>query len=149
MKKTKVSEVEYSITDFYTPVDNEVVIEINLIEKTESGIYFAEKYTEWDPEVEKMVKKDSSLRKDPVCKVVAVGPSVTRCKVGDFVLVANRSFPMITLMQDENHLQCRDMDILGIVNPNYKEMRIALDMKKKAVEEKEKEARNKVNLKLS
>lgn len=136
MKKAKETskdlelEKEYTLADIYTVPDNEVVIEMNLKESTDSGIIFASSYKEWDPEVEKMVTKESSLRKDPVCKVICVGPNVTRCKVGDLVLAGSRSYPEISLFQDKDQLQIREMDILGIVNPKYKEIRKIVDMQR-------------------
>jgi co-chaperonin GroES (HSP10) len=95
------------LSDVYTPLEDGVVIEI-FINENSNGVIIPE----------------ASQEKDYVCKVLAIGPQCKNIKMDDLVLIrSNCTLQIIDLVDPKNHLQCREFEILGIVDPSYKKIK--------------------------
>lgn len=105
------------LSDIYTPLKEDVVIEFKKVDKTEKGVYIPEQ----------------SQKEDKFNKVVAIGPECKRVKVGDIVFVSPTARPKIIELLQDNHVQIWESDILGIVDKEYYEVNKLLKTSKLAI----------------
>lgn len=99
------------LTTIYTPITDNVVVEVVVPVVTKGGIYIPEQLR--------------GQERDKIAKVIAVGKDVKNFKIGEYVMVGPSARPVyIPLVYTENdpiqHVQVREFDILGTVDKNYK-----------------------------
>lgn len=93
------------LTDVYTPLGKQVVIEHYQEAKTKKGIIIPEQYR----------------KKNVICEVIAVGEQVTNVKVGDYVIVGPSCRPMEIPFIADNHMQIFDYDVIGKVSKEFRD----------------------------
>lgn len=107
-KKEEVSKEAVTprkLTDVYTPLGKQVVIEHYVESKTKKGIIIPEQYR----------------KKNLICEVIAVGEQVTNVKTGDYVIVGPSCRPMEIPFVADNHMQIFDYDIIGKVTKEFRD----------------------------
>ena len=107
----KFTKKNIDLSTIYTPLTDNVVVEVVVPVTTKGGIFIPEQLR--------------SQEKDKVAKVIATGKDVKNLKVGDMVMVGPGARPVfVPLVYGENdpiqHVQVREFDILGIVSKDYK-----------------------------
>lgn len=98
---------ELELSDIYTPIGDQLVVEARIFTETEAGIKIP----------------DHLQEKEYVVKVIAVGSKVTETKKGDLLYCQfTGNTPAIPLINKRGYeyIQIKEYQILGIVASNYK-----------------------------
>ncbi len=99
-----------NLKDIYKPMNDYVIVEVLLPEKSKGGIFLPDSV--------------KAQEKDKVQKVIVAGPDCKIVKEGDLVLLSPMCRPMsIPLIYQENdpiqHIQVREYELMGVVDNNY------------------------------
>lgn len=90
----------------FTPYGNRIVVKVHKVDRTKGGVVLPENSTGF---TDKAVET-------PTCEVLAVGPEVKQCKVGDTLLVPGSAPGVNITFKGQKMLMLPEDHIAGIID---------------------------------
>lgn len=124
-----------TLDKIYKPFRDGIVVENIAPPMTDSGIELVKEFR--DKASGQIVKSEDG--EDEVYKVLAVGKlaEIEGIELGMLILISGRTYPAVCLVKDKGQFQIRLHEVMGFVEPNYKEAKIKVEAPKLTDETKD------------